>query len=115
MSQHDDTLRSVIRQHLNELQEEGENKDLLRDLLERMMQEMLDLEFDQFLGAKRYERNESRTGYRNGYRQRELITRVGRLTLLVPRDREGRFSTQLFERYQRSEKALVLALQESYL
>jgi transposase-like protein len=40
---------------------------------------------------------------------------VGRLTLRVPRDREGRFSTQLFERYQRSEKALVLALQESYL
>jgi transposase-like protein len=40
---------------------------------------------------------------------------VGRLTLRVPRDRDGRFSTRLFERYQRSEKALVLALQESYL
>lgn len=37
------------------------------------------------------------------------------MTLRVPRDREGKFSTRLFERYQRSEKALVLALQESYL
>jgi transposase-like protein len=69
----------------------------------------------EFMAAEPYERSEERQGYRNGYRQRDLFTRVGRLTLRVPRDREGRFSTQLFERYQRSEKALVLALQESYL
>jgi putative transposase len=50
-----------------------------------------------------------------GYYLRDLFTRVGRLTLRVPLDREGRFSTEIFERYQRSEKALVLALQESYL
>ena len=43
------------------------------------------------------------------------MTRVGRLWLRVPRDREGKFSTELFERYKRSEKALVLALQESFL
>jgi putative transposase len=44
-----------------------------------------------------------------------LRTRVGTLYLLVPQDRQGRFQTRLFERYQRSEKALVLALQEMYL
>ena len=47
--------------------------------------------------------------------QRSLITRVGTLELRVPQDRAGRFSTELFERYQRSEKALVSALAEMYV
>ena len=46
---------------------------------------------------------------------RTLITRVGKLELRVPQDREGRFSTELFERYQRSERALVAALAEMYV
>jgi putative transposase len=75
---------------------------------------VLDLEFSQFPGAAPYERSHDRKGYRNGYYQRELFTRVKRLTLREPRDRQGRFSTDIFERYQRSEKALALALQESY-
>ena len=44
-----------------------------------------------------------RLGYRSGYYDRTLITRVGKLELRVPQDRAGRFSTELFERYQRSE------------
>src|SRR5207342_3882222 len=56
-----------------------------------------------------------RQGYRSGYYERRLITRVGVLELRVPQDREGRFSTRLFERYQRSEKALVAALAEMYV
>jgi len=67
------------------------------------------------LGAASYERTESRTGQRNGYKPRQLQTRVGALTLLVPQDRGGTFSTQLFARYQRTEKALVLAVMEMYL
>jgi putative transposase len=43
------------------------------------------------------------------------ITRVGKLELRVPQDRSGRFSTELFERYQRSERALVAALAEMYV
>jgi transposase-like protein len=54
-------------------------------------------------------------GYRSGYYGRNLVTRVGKLELRVPQDRQGRFSTQLFERYQRSEKALVAALAEMYV
>ena len=46
---------------------------------------------------------------------RTLVTRVGALELRVPQDRDGRFSTRLFERYQRSEKALVAALAEMYV
>ena len=67
------------------------------------------------LGAERGERTEARLGYRAGYYPRSLVTRVGKLELRVPRDREGRFSTQLFERYSRSEKALVGALAEMYV
>ena len=115
MSQHDDTLRQRLRQHLDNLEEVKEGKDWLRDLVEWLVQELLDVEFSEFKASEPYERSEDRQGYRNGYRQRDLFTRVGRLTLRVPRDREGRFSTQLFERSQRSEKAPVLALQESYL
>jgi putative transposase len=115
MSQQDDTLRQELRQQLENIKEVEEGKDWLRDLVEWLVQERLDNEFAEFIATEPYERSEERQGYRNGYRQRDLFTRVGRLTLRVPRDREGRFSTQLFERYQRSEKALVLALQESYL
>ena len=67
------------------------------------------------LQAGKGERTESRQGYRSGYYSRSLVTRVGRLELRVPQDRAGQFSTQVFERYQRSEKALVLALSEMYV
>ena len=56
-----------------------------------------------------------RLGYRSGYYGRTLVTRVGKLELRVPQDRAGRFSTELFERYQRSEQALVATLAEMYV
>src|SRR5215472_12799021 len=52
-------------------------------------------------------RTAGRQGYRSGYYGRTLITRIGKLELRVPQDRGGRFSTELFERYQRSERALA--------
>jgi transposase-like protein len=67
------------------------------------------------LGAGPGERSEGRSGYRAGYYGRGLITRVGKIELRVPRDRSGEFSTALFERFQRSEKALVSALAEMYI
>src|SRR5256885_13179504 len=67
------------------------------------------------LGAEKGERAAGRQGYRSGYYGRTLITRVGKLELRVPQDRTGRFSTELFERYQRSERALVAALAEMYV
>ena len=59
------------------------------------------------LGAAKGERVEGRLGYRSGHYSRALVTRIGKIELRVPRDRQGRFSTELFERYQRSEKALT--------
>ena len=67
------------------------------------------------MGAAKSERTSQRRGYRSGYYERTLITRVGKLEIRVPQDRDGRFSTDLFERYSRSEKALVAALIEMYV
>jgi putative transposase len=75
----------------------------------------LEAEMTEHLGAAPYERGENRKGHRNGYKKRALRTRVGTLNLLVPEDREGTFSTHLFARYQRNEKALCLALMETYI
>ena len=76
----------------------------------RSFQEFLEAEMAQAVGAEKGERVEGRLSYRSGYYARSLITRVGKLELRVPQDRNGRFSTEIFERYQRSEKALVAAL-----
>jgi putative transposase len=92
-----------------------DGEDPLRGLLQHMLQGLLEEEMTALLGAEPHQRTEQRRGYRNGHQARTLTTRVGRLDLRVPRDREGRFRTELFERYQRSEKALVLALMEMYV
>jgi transposase-like protein len=87
----------------------------LREIVERVLQELLEAEMTEHIGAAPYERAQNRKGHRNGYKQRTLRTRVGTLNLLVPQDREGTFSTRLFSRYQRNEKKFVLALMEMYL
>jgi putative transposase len=91
------------------------DRDSLREVVRAVMQEMLEAEMTEALGAGKGERTSERLGYRSGYYGRTLITRVGKLELRVPQDREGRFSTELFERYQRSERALVATLAEMYV
>lgn len=92
-----------------------EDKDLLQAIVQSTLQEILLAEMDEHLGAGRYERGDERRGYRSGYYKRSLITRVGKIELRVPQDRDGKFSTVLFDRYQRSEKALVLAMMTMYV
>ena len=92
-----------------------DDPSFLGAIVERVVQELLEAEMTEHIGAAPYERGEGRTGHRNGYKPRTLRTRVGTLNLLVPQDREGTFSTRLFARYQRNEKALVLALMEMYV
>lgn len=89
--------------------------DFLREIVREVLQEVLEQEFLVFMGAQPYERCQTRTGQRNGSYERMLTTRVGKFTLRVPRDRAGRFSTALFQSFQRSEKALLLSLLEMYV
>jgi putative transposase len=90
-------------------------ENFLRPLVEQVVQQVLEAEMDETLGAQKSERTPNRVGYRSGYYGRTFVTRVGKLELRVPQDRQGRFRTEVFERYQRSEKALVGALAEMYV
>ena len=92
-----------------------EEKDFLKVAIQEVVQEVLEAEMDEAVGARKSERTTGRTSYRSGYYSRGLITRVGKLELEVPQDRKGHFSTEVFERYQRSEKALVSSLAEMYV
>ena len=91
-----------------------QDMDLAREAPRKYIQEVLEEEMTALLGAAKSERTAARSGYHAGYYERTLVTRVGHLELRVPQDREGRFSTTVFERYQRSEKALVAAMGEMY-
>jgi len=91
----------------------GNNKDSgVAALLESVLNQILQAQATEQLQAEPYERTDERKGYRNGTRPHQLTTRVGTITLRVPRFRNGQFSTEMFARYQRSEQALVLTLME---
>jgi len=92
-----------------------EQEDFLMPLIREVLQEVMEAEMDEALGAEKGERTARRLGYRSGHYGRTLVTRVGKLELRVPQDRQGRFRTEVFERYQRSEKALVGAMTEMYV
>ena len=79
-------------------------------LIGSVLNQVLEAQATEQIGADRYERNADRGGYRNGVR-----TRVGPVTLRVPQFRDGAFSTEIFGRYQRSEQAFVLAIMEMVL
>jgi len=96
-----------FRQHLRALAVSA-----VRVLIEKVMCE----ELDQCVGAEWGEYTPNRKGYRNGYYQRDLITSTGRIEdLSVPRDREGQFHTQVFERYGRYEPGVAEALTEMFV
>lgn len=91
------------------------DEGFVRTAVQGLVQEALEAEMTEAIGASKGERTAGRLSYRSGYYGRTLVTRVGTLELRVPQDRAGRFSTELFERYQRSEKALVASLAEMYV
>lgn len=89
--------------------------DALRLMLRQLVQDVIETEFQDLVGAARYARSATRRDVRNGTRPRRFTTRVGTLELRIPRDRSGTFQPSLFARYQRSEQALVAALAEMYV
>lgn len=105
MSQYQITLDEALLQRL--FQNDG-----LKPLLESLLNQVLQTQASDQLQAHPYERTEQRQGYRNGYRERSLTTRIGTLTLQVPRLRQGSFTPDLYERWQRSEQALLCCLIE---
>lgn len=90
-------------------------ENLVARVVEAYLNQLLEEQMGDHLGADRHERTNERHGYRNGTRERQLFTRVGPITLRVPQARDGGFSTEIFQRYQRSEQALVLAILEMFV
>jgi putative transposase len=83
-----------------------------RELLKSSLNSILMAESTAQLKAEPYERSEERTDSRNGTRERDLKTRIGRITLTVPRHRNVPFKTLVFENYSRSEAALIASMAE---
>ena len=88
----------------------GDRDAAMKFLLERILNEIMKAESEEQLGAEKHERTEERQDYRNGTRERELNTRIGTLTLNVPRHRNEPFHTMVFENYQRSEASLIATM-----
>ena len=86
--------------------------ECLARLIETILNQILQAQMTEHLGANPYERSPERQGDRNGTRPRTLYTRVGPVTLQAPQTRDGSFSPEIFKRDQRSEQAFVLALME---
>ena len=108
-----DLEKRVPREILEELIEEG--TEAFRGILEKLFNVAMQLERSEFLGAEAYERTASRRGYRNGFKEKRIQTRVGELHLEIPQVRGLRFYPKSLERGCRSEKALKLAIAEMYV
>lgn len=93
----------------------GQGTGGMKPVLELLMNVAMKIEREQFLRAAPHERSEERRGYANGYKPKELQTRMGAVDLRVPQVRGLGFYPQSLERGSRSEKALKLAIAQMYL
>mgnify|MGYP001351669716 CR=1 FL=1 len=84
-----------------------EGEDPLREIAEMVLNFISEAEAAAQIGAEPYERNEDRSGLRNGHRDRRFDTRLGTLRLRIPKLREGGFVPSFIEHRKRSEQALI--------
>ncbi len=81
-------------------------------LLSVLLNAVMQVESQEQLNAAKHERSPDRKDYRNGTRERPLVTRIGKITLQVPRHRNVPFETMIFDQYQRNEAALLATMAE---
>ena len=98
--------------HLKESVMNSNMETVLKSTIVLVLNEFMERERDHYLQAAAYERTSERQDYRNGYYERDLVMKIGKVTLRVPRTREGEFSPTVFEKYARCEQALVLSMLE---
>src|SRR3954447_9531381 len=96
------------------LQKSGES-DFLRAVAEAVLQILMEADVEGVIGAGRHERSTERLNYRNGYRERTLHTRLGPLSLRIPKLRQGSYFPPFLEPRKVSEKALVAVIQEAWI
>jgi transposase-like protein len=98
-----------------ELLRNGGGGDFLKDLAETMLQRLMEWDVEGQIGAGRYERSDARTTHRNGYRERDLETRLGTLELKIPKLRRGSYFPAFLEPRKTAERALVAVIQEAWI
>lgn len=107
---------ATVSVNLDELvRKMGADPEFLRQTLEWLLQQLMEAEVTERVGAERYDRTPDRTTYRNGHRPREWDTRLGTLHLAIPKLRQGSYFPGFLEPRKRSEHALVSVLQEAYV
>ena len=93
----------------------GGSEDVLREAMTLVLQELIELEAAQAIGAARYERTDGRTTHRNGSRSRVLSTKAGDVELRIPKLRTGSFFPALLEPRRRIDRALWAVVMEAYV
>jgi transposase-like protein len=100
---------------LIDLLQKQDDGDFLRAVAEAVLQLLMEHDVEGLVGVGRYERGDGRQTWRNGYRERELKTRLGALNLRVPKLRQGSYFPSFLEPRRTSEKALVAVIQEAWI
>ena len=93
----------------------GDGVDLIRDAVQLVLQELIETEATEHIGAERYERSEARVTDRNGHRPRLLATQAGDIELRIPKLRKGSFFPAILEPRRRIDQALYAVVMEAYV
>ena len=93
----------------------GEGVDLVRESVRMVMQELIETEATEIVGAGRYERGETRSTQRNGSRPRLVATQAGDVELRIPKLRQGSFFPVILERRRRIDQALYAVVMEAWV
>jgi putative transposase len=103
------------RMALIELLQKSEEGDFLRSVAEAVLQLLMEADVEGLIGAARHERSADRLNYRNGYRDRTFETRLGLLSLRIPKLRQGSYFPPFLEPRKIAERALVAVIQEAWI
>jgi len=98
-----------------ELLDHAGGEDFLKSFAERVLEQLMEFEVTNRIGADKHERAEGRATYRNGYRERPLHTRLGTLELRVPKLRQGTYFPAFLEPRRLTEQALTAVIQEAWI
>ena len=93
----------------------GQGVDLIRESVRMVLQELIEAEAAEVIGAARYERTSTRTNQRNGHRDRQLSTQAGEVSLHIPKLRQGGFFPVILEPRRRIDQALHAVVMEAYV
>ena len=107
------TNRHQINEILENFAQTGINQ--LKDSLEKLFNELMLAEREEFINASPYERTDNRKDYSNGFKDKKLLTRTGELNLRVPQVRSSDFYPSCLEKGEKVEQAFKLVLAEAYV